>query len=279
MNCSQCGAEIHPTERFCSDCGHAVAAAPESVVQRSMETTHAHAEILCTYCGTPVESDEKFCGSCGQPVVQKAVTSKNQSCPSCGTVLGDPGALFCGKCGSPLTSAGRPQLNKLAQVPEGIRSSPPGAVVSARSPVLSSSLIVALVGFLIAGVALFLPWDTSSIPGYSSTSNAWEDHASEATVLLVLAAIGLLTLITLMLHEGVRQISWTKFLPVVIGSLIVAFGVIAYLTLNAGTFATSSGTLSTSIGIGPYLVIVGGVVAAIGSVLGLVGQNDIAGRS
>ncbi|HEY5488504.1 MAG TPA: adenylate/guanylate cyclase domain-containing protein, partial [Candidatus Limnocylindrales bacterium] len=46
MNCPRCGAESRPGQKFCAECGLALAAA-------------------CPNCGTPYESSPKFCAECG----------------------------------------------------------------------------------------------------------------------------------------------------------------------------------------------------------------------
>ncbi|WP_042876365.1 zinc ribbon domain-containing protein [Cupriavidus necator] len=58
MRCEKCQSELSPDDRFCSVCGHPVAAvAPLPLSPDS---------VVCPACGARRPSDERFCGECGQ---------------------------------------------------------------------------------------------------------------------------------------------------------------------------------------------------------------------
>lgn len=75
--------------------------------------------MTCAKCNAERAPPEKFCGECGHLVAQETVAPKSQSCPSCGTVPGDPSALFCSTCGVPLAGADRPLSNRPQPTTEG----------------------------------------------------------------------------------------------------------------------------------------------------------------
>jgi len=152
-------------------------------------------------------------------------------------------------------------------------------VARAISPFHFAALLAALGGFVLAAVATFLPWYRIGIAEISITNSAWEDHAEQAVVILVLAGLGLLTVSALLLYRGMRGMRWAQYLAVITGILIAAVGVVTYLDFDQGTFETPSGTLYRNVEIGSYLVIAGGIVAAVGSFLGLSGRRSTAGSS
>ncbi len=76
--CSQCGANIPATSKFCPECGAKV------------EPPLAENEIICPNCRARVAKG-KFCGECGTPLIAK--------CPNCQTEL-QQGIKFCGECGT-----------------------------------------------------------------------------------------------------------------------------------------------------------------------------------
>lgn len=57
MQCSQCGAEVAPNSRFCSNCG-----------AKAAQTN----EEKCAGCGSVLKPGAKFCQDCGLPVGQAA---------------------------------------------------------------------------------------------------------------------------------------------------------------------------------------------------------------
>lgn len=57
MQCSQCGAEVAPNSRFCSNCGAQAAQTNEE---------------KCAGCGSVLKPGAKFCQDCGRPVGQAA---------------------------------------------------------------------------------------------------------------------------------------------------------------------------------------------------------------
>ena len=288
--CSRCGAERKPDESFCSECGQdARTTPPESLAQRSMGTTRALAETICAHCGTAVKPEKKFCGNCGQPVALETAGVKMQSCPSCGTPP-NPGERFCGKCGSALPGAARSLPTTPPQANEGARPGLAVGVARATSLLQLGVRFAAVGGFVLAAIATFLPWQTAMIlrdgtrPARYIHHSAWEVNwmtYDEAPVLiLVLAGVGLLTLLAPLLYGGMRRMKWAQYLPVIVGILITGFGVLTYDDLTKGAVGASSGvTVYFSVEIGPYLVIAGGIVAAIGSLLGLSGRRSTAGSS
>ena len=56
--CPNCGAEVPAGQKFCSNCGNAIAQA---------EAPAASAAV-CPTCGEPVEPGTKFCSKCGSPI-------------------------------------------------------------------------------------------------------------------------------------------------------------------------------------------------------------------
>lgn len=72
--CPECGKENVAEAKFCLNCGHKFAAAPQ-----------------CPECGRELVPGAKFCPYCGHRL--EAV------CPSCGRKL-EPGARFCPECGT-----------------------------------------------------------------------------------------------------------------------------------------------------------------------------------
>jgi predicted amidophosphoribosyltransferase len=281
--CPRCGAERKPDESFCSECGQdARAKPPESLVQRSMETTRALAETSCAHCGAAVKADKKFCGSCGQPVAPQTADPEMQLCPSCSTPA-DPGERFCGKCGSSLPGAARSRPTRRPQATEGAGPVSSGGMVSPTSPFHFAALL-ALGGFVLAAIATFLPWQTGRTSTWAITHNAWDvswmTYDEAPVVILVLAGAGLLTLIAPLLYGEIRRMRWPRYLPIIVGILIIAFGVMTYGDLTQGTVRASSGDpVDFIVEIGPYVVIAGGIVAAIGSFLELVGRRSTAGSS
>lgn len=68
MHCSQCGAEVAPSSRFCSNCGANIAQMNEK---------------KCVACGAALKPGAKFCQSCGQPASQTApVAAPVQAVPA-----------------------------------------------------------------------------------------------------------------------------------------------------------------------------------------------------
>lgn len=272
--CLRCGAERKPDESFCSECGQDARTTPESLVQPSPGTTHALAETICVHCGAALKPDKTFCGSCGQPVALEPAGVKMQSCPSCGTPA-DPGERFCGRCGSSLRDTAR-------SLPAGRLKAAEGTEPVGSTSLFQFHALFALGGFVIAAVATFLPWQTGIIDSDSSRSityDAWEvpwkTYDEAPVVMLVLAGIGLLTLIAPLVYVGMRRMKWAQYLPAIAGVLLTGFGVLTYDDLTKGVIADSSGgTVNFIVEIGPYLVIAGGLVAVIGSFLGLSGRRS-----
>jgi predicted nucleic acid-binding Zn ribbon protein len=281
--CTRCGAERQPDERFCSECGQDTRVTPPESLVPPMGTARALAETICAHCGAAVKPDKRFCGSCGQPVALEAAAVKIQSCPACGTPA-DPGERFCGKCGSSLPGTVRSPPTGRPKATEG--AAPVASLLGSTSPFQFSALF-ALGGFVLAAIATFLPWSTGIIDSDSSrsvTHDAWEyswkTYDEAPVVILVLAGIGLLTLIAPLVYGGMRRMKWAQYLPVIVGVLLATFGVLTYDDLTQGVIATSSGgTVNFIVEIGPYLVIAGGLVAAIGSFLGWSGRRFTAGGS
>lgn len=278
MICPRCRAERKPDESFCSECGpEAKGASSESLVQRSIGSTRALAETICGDCGAAVKPEKQFCGGCGQPVALEPAGLRIQSCPSCGTPA-DTGEGFCGECGSSLLGAAR----SLSTKPQAARSAAPvaaGAVAGVTSPLQLAGRFAALGGFVLAAIATFLPWQTGRISTRSITYSAWDvswkTYDEAPVVFLVLAGVGLLTLIAPLLYEGLRPMRWAQYLPVIVGILITAFGVLTYDDLTKGAIGASSGeTVYFIVEIGPYVVIATGLVAAIGSLLGRNGRHS-----
>jgi hypothetical protein len=143
------------------------------------------------------------------------------------------------------------------------------ASVAAPVSALSLPSSISLGGFALAVLATLLPWETGSIPGYSRTSNAWDDHAPEATAIVVVAGVGLaVSAAALRLGRDRQPAWWQRHIPVMAGALVAVLGAASYSMLHECTTSTVSGIYSSAIEIGAYLVIAGGIAAAGGALLG-----------
>src|SRR5829696_8998790 len=74
MQCSACGADSPPANRFCGSCGSQLAA-------------------ICAACGAQNPSDHRFCGQCGAPIDAGAAGPPRASNPApapVAPILADP---------------------------------------------------------------------------------------------------------------------------------------------------------------------------------------------
>lgn len=78
MRCSNCGAEISDSTKFCPECG-----------------TKIIKKIFCQKCGAELPDTAKFCPECGAKIIKKIF------CPNCGAELSNT-AKFCPECGTPV---------------------------------------------------------------------------------------------------------------------------------------------------------------------------------
>jgi membrane protease subunit (stomatin/prohibitin family) len=76
LTCPKCQAQIDPSSRYCSQCGHQIII-----------------ENKCPQCGKNLPAKAKFCMFCGGKV-EKA----KAHCPHCGKKI-LPGSIFCNNCG------------------------------------------------------------------------------------------------------------------------------------------------------------------------------------
>ena len=61
MNCTKCGNELKPGQKFCTKCGTPVVAAATATESKAIGTT-------CPNCGNALKPGQKFCTKCGSPV-------------------------------------------------------------------------------------------------------------------------------------------------------------------------------------------------------------------
>ena len=127
MNCTKCGNQLNPGQKFCTKCGTPVAAAP------APETKAMGAQ--CPKCGNVLNPGQKFCTKCGTPVAAAPAPetkAMGAQCPKCGNVL-NPGQKFCTKCGTPVTAAPAPEAGEkgfFSRVGAGIASAATGGSFS-----------------------------------------------------------------------------------------------------------------------------------------------------
>lgn len=115
MNCTKCGNELKPGQKFCTKCGTPVVAAATATESKTIGTT-------CPNCGNALKPGQKFCTKCGSPV---AATRPQQvdglQCPSCGKIL-KPGQKFCTSCGAPIPQAENGEKGFISRIGAGIAS-------------------------------------------------------------------------------------------------------------------------------------------------------------
>ena len=115
MNCTKCGNELKPGQKFCTKCGTPVVAAATATESKTIGTT-------CPNCGNALKPGQKFCTKCGSPV---AATRPQQvdglQCPSCGKIL-KPGQKFCTGCGAPIPQAENGEKGFISRIGAGIAS-------------------------------------------------------------------------------------------------------------------------------------------------------------
>ena len=129
MNCTKCGNQLNPGQKFCTKCGTPVAAAP------APETKAMGAQ--CPKCGNVLNPGQKFCTKCGTPVAAAPAPAPETKamgaqCPKCGNVL-NPGQKFCTKCGTPVAAAPAPEAGEkgfFSRVGAGIASAATGGSFS-----------------------------------------------------------------------------------------------------------------------------------------------------
>ena len=129
MNCTKCGNQLNPGQKFCTKCGTPVAAVP------APETKAMGAQ--CPKCGNVLNPGQKFCTKCGTPVAAAPAPAPETKamgaqCPKCGNVL-NPGQKFCTKCGTPVVAAPAPEAGEkgfFSRVGAGIASAATGGSFS-----------------------------------------------------------------------------------------------------------------------------------------------------
>ena len=124
MNCTNCGNELKPGQKFCTKCGTPVTATQSKAI--GGET--------CPNCGNALKPGQKFCTKCGSPVAATEVKSApNQvdaiQCPSCGKAL-KPGQKFCTGCGAPIAQAESGEKGLFSRIGAGIASAATGGSFS-----------------------------------------------------------------------------------------------------------------------------------------------------
>lgn len=127
MNCTNCGNELRPGQKFCTKCGTPVAAAASATESKTVGAT-------CTNCGNALKPGQKFCTKCGSPVaVAEAKPAPQQvdgvQCPSCGKLL-KPGQKFCTGCGAPAPLVESGEKGFLSRIGAGIASAATGGSFS-----------------------------------------------------------------------------------------------------------------------------------------------------
>ena len=101
--CPKCGAQVTVSDRFCSQCGYALAPLAEQAVD-------------CLACGSLLPPDADFCPQCGTP-------RPRYTCPACGAAIA-PIDCFCQNCGTRLLAEGEaPPAPLEMAVPEKPRRS------------------------------------------------------------------------------------------------------------------------------------------------------------
>ena len=144
--------------------------------------------------------------------------------------------------------------------------------------------ILAIIGAIIALIGVFLPWETLSGYGYSTSATGW-DFLTEsdaegikqvltkyAPILLVIG--GILTLIIFALNF-VKSVNVNKYVPLI--SLIVMilaliFTIVAVITINDDTGSAIG--VSVSIGYGLWICLVGVILAVISPIIALIKRED-----
>lgn len=127
MNCTNCGNELKPGQKFCTKCGTPVAVAATATESKSIGAS-------CTNCGNTLKAGQKFCTKCGSPVVATEAKSAPQQaagiqCPSCGKAL-KPGQKFCTGCGAQIPQAESGEKGFFSRVGAGLANSLTGGSFS-----------------------------------------------------------------------------------------------------------------------------------------------------
>ena len=127
MNCTNCGNELKPGQKFCTKCGTPVAVAATATESKSIGAS-------CTNCGNALKPGQKFCTKCGSPVVATEAKSAPQQaagiqCPSCGKSL-KPGQKFCTGCGAQIPQAESGEKGFFSRVGAGLANSLTGGSFS-----------------------------------------------------------------------------------------------------------------------------------------------------
>lgn len=103
MQCSACGKELQPTDKFCPYCGK------ENDITSNSDDMKT-APPVCPHCGKEVQTSDNFCPYCGQncnegvitnsPLtnIDEPVSSASLNCPHCGKKI-NLDDNFCPYCG------------------------------------------------------------------------------------------------------------------------------------------------------------------------------------
>ncbi len=109
MICTNCGATIPDTTKFCNKCGSPATATPTPSARAA-----ASQGAVCANCGSALAPNAKFCARCGSVVAQgeapaaaSAPAPAGNACPNCGATL-LTNAKFCAKCGTTVATAKAP---------------------------------------------------------------------------------------------------------------------------------------------------------------------------
>jgi uncharacterized OB-fold protein len=127
MNCTNCGNELKPGQKFCTKCGTPVAVTTTATESKNIDAS-------CPNCGNALKPGQKFCTKCGSPVAATGTKSAPQQangvqCPQCGKAL-KPGQKFCTGCGAQISQPESGEKGFLSRVGAGIANAATGGSFS-----------------------------------------------------------------------------------------------------------------------------------------------------